>query len=202
MHQALERRIAGGQLTDDAVLERLRHIGSTEYAEIRAVLQRDEMLLPPRSDAATYVEFAAVFLELLYFAPEQLPWHFPALLQRDRVAELLALDLDHRALYEATRLAGADNRTAGEFDGPWSLDFAEPQEPDADPLRPSPPAYWRLIARAEKAGLLGNASQGGHLAAESVAVGAARPGPGSDRAGPSRVGAARPPAAAGARPAR
>ncbi len=97
VHRELEQRAAEGRLTDDDVLARLRQIGSAEYAEIRAVLQRDDMLLPPRSDLATYVEFAAVFLELLYFAPDQLPWNFPALLQRDRIAELLGQDVDHRA---------------------------------------------------------------------------------------------------------
>jgi len=30
---------------------------------------------------------------------------------------------------------------------------------DADPLRPSPPAYWRLIARAEKVSSIGNAAK-------------------------------------------
>nr|HPM82168.1 nucleoporin [Candidatus Anammoximicrobium sp.] len=162
VHQELDQRIADGQLTEDAILDRLRHLGSTEYAEIRAVLQRDEMLLPPRTDVGTYVEFAAVFLELLYFAPEQLPWYFPALLQCDRVADLLATDVDHRALYEATRLPGAGERVVRDLDGAGNIDFTEPSEgeaEDADPLRPSPPAYWRLIARAEKASSVGNAAK-------------------------------------------
>ncbi len=162
VHRELEQRAADGRLTDDEVLARLRDLGSTEYAEIRAVLQRDEMLLPPRSEAATYVEFAAVFLELLYFAPEQLPWNFPALLQPDRIADLLAQDVDHRALYEATRLPGADERTVRDFDGFGLSDFSgllEPEVEEADPLRPSPPAYWRLIARAEKAGGVGNVAK-------------------------------------------
>ncbi|MCU0979564.1 MAG: hypothetical protein MUF25_10415 [Pirellulaceae bacterium] len=162
VHQELEQRIAAGHLTDDVLLDRFHQIGSTEYAEIRAVLQRDDMLLPPRSDAATYIEFAAVFLELLYFAPDQLPWHFPILLQPDRVAERLAWDVDHRSLYAATRLPGARDWVVRAFDDAGIFDFAGPREPgaeDADPLHPSPPAYWRLIARAEKVSSLGNAAK-------------------------------------------
>ena len=162
VHQELEQRIAAGHLTDDVLLDRFHQIGSTEYAEIRAVLQRDDMLLPPRSDAATYIEFAAVFLELLYFAPDQLPWQFPILLQPDRVAERLAWDVDHRSLYAATRLPGARDWVVRAFDDAGIIDSAGPREPgaeDADPLRPSPPAYWRLIARAEKVSSLGNAAK-------------------------------------------
>ena len=154
-HLELQRRVAAGQLTEDGVLDRLRRIGSPEYAEIRGVLQRDEMLLPPRTDLSTYVEFAATFLELRYFALEQLPAHFPALRDEDGICNVLAKDVDHRAVYDATRLAGAERPPAGTDQEAIP---AEPLEPvEIDPLRPSPPAYWRLIARAERAGSVGNA---------------------------------------------
>ncbi len=162
VHRELERRMTADQLNDDLLLARMSQIGSTEYAEIRAVLQRDEMLLPPRSDSATYVEFAAVFLELLYFAPDQLAWNFPSLREPERIAELLARDVDHQALYTATRLAGARERVQRAFDETGIIDLAGPREPgggEADPLQPSPPAYWRLIARAEKVSALGNAAK-------------------------------------------
>ena len=90
VHRELEQRAAAGQLTDDDVLERLHRLGPALYAEIRGVLQRDDQLLPPRTDLSTYIEFAAVFLELQYFAPEQLPWHFPAAEDAARVSAVLA----------------------------------------------------------------------------------------------------------------
>ena len=155
IHLELQRRIAAGQLTEDGVLDRLRRIGSPEYAEIRGILQRDEMLLPPRTDLSTYVEFAATFLELRYFAPEQLPSHFPALRDEDGICSVLAKDVDHRAVYDATRLAGAERPPAGPDQEAIPAEQLEPVE--IDPLRPSPPAYWRLIARAERAGSVGNA---------------------------------------------
>ena len=55
--------------------------------------------------------------------PISCPGIFPALLQPDRVADLLAQDVDHRALYEATRLPGADDRAARDFDGAGIMDF-------------------------------------------------------------------------------
>jgi hypothetical protein len=176
VHVELERRIAAGRLTEDDLLDRLRRIGSAEYAEVRTVLQRDDLLLPPRTDLATYVEFAAVFLELFYFAPELMAWHFPALEDMAAVADWLAADVDHAALHEATRLPGSSSKpldfsaestrtadTGTEREG--TRDAAAEGEPGRstaagdgaeDPLRPSPPAYWRLIARAEKLGTLGN----------------------------------------------
>jgi hypothetical protein len=161
VHLALEPRIADGRLTGASVLERLQRIGASEYAEIRSVLQRDEMLLPPRSDLSVYVEFAALFLELWYFAPEQIGWYFPSLRDTGSIALLLQEDLDHVALYKATRIKGAAELTdlrRGE-DG-WQASASEPgphvEILDLDPLKRSPPAYWRLLARAERVGSVGN----------------------------------------------
>ena len=54
-----------------------------------------------------------MFLELFYFASDQLPWHFPGIEDPDRVAHLLALDIDHQALHAATRLPGAEGAGRG-----------------------------------------------------------------------------------------
>jgi hypothetical protein len=158
VHVELERRIKADELTEDHLLDRLRPIGSPEYAEIRAVLQREEMLLPPETDLSCYVEFAAVFLELRHFAPEQLAWYFPALQEYEGVVAALARDIDAQALYEATRLPGANGPTAAAGEEESEADeTAVPVEPTAvDPLLPSPPAFWRLLARSEKVGSLGN----------------------------------------------
>ncbi len=161
VHRELQRRIVSGRLTEDDVLDRLRRLGSAEYSEIRGVLQRDNLLLNPRTDLSTYVEFAAEFLELSYFAPDELPWHFPAIRDLERVAQILYLDVDHLAIYEGTRLAGAERPAAPPEDESAEHEAAEPIE--IDPLRPSHPAYWRLIARAERAGTVGNAVKGAIL---------------------------------------
>lgn len=169
VHLELQRRVAGGQLTEDDVLDRLRRIGAPQYAEIRSVLQRDDLLLPPRSDLSAYVEFAAVFFELRYFAPEQVPWNFPALADHDAVANVLGEDVDHGPLYAATRLAGAQRpEPRGEYDEPSDA-AGEPLDKQ-DPLRPSPPAYWRFIARAERAGSVGNTVKAAVLRCKAARV--------------------------------
>lgn len=156
IHTELDRLIESAQLSDELVVDRLRMLGSTTYAEIRNVLQRENMLLPPRSDLLTYVEFVAVFLELRYFAAEQLPWWFPAIRDPDVVAAMLARDVDHEAVYAATRLAGAVDRAAiVRIEDEKQNDAATTALP-TDPLHPSPPIYWRLIARAERIGSVGN----------------------------------------------
>ena len=71
--------IAQGKLTEADVRSRIQEIGPIEFEEIRAVLRQEEYLLPPRTDLAVYVEFAAVYLELRYFVPEFLRSYFPSM---------------------------------------------------------------------------------------------------------------------------
>src|SRR5687768_287372 len=46
------------------------------------------------STLATYIEFAAVFLELRFFAPDVLRAYFPSLNAPDRIEAILAEDVD------------------------------------------------------------------------------------------------------------
>ncbi len=106
VHLALEGRFAG---TEGAALlrDRIRQLGQTEFAEIRAVLQKEDYLLPPGDERETYIEFAAVYLELRHFARPLLSCYFPGIDDLGRVDQLLARDLDAAALLAATRLPGA-----------------------------------------------------------------------------------------------
>ena len=130
VHVAIEERFAGGAITEAGYRERIQVIGQADFEEIRAVLLQDGYLLPPRDDRTVYTEFAAVFLELRYFATALLPSYFPALDGLGRVDELLALDVDAEGLFAATRPAGAPDpvimpdRAADE-------DEAEPEEEEA-----------------------------------------------------------------------
>jgi hypothetical protein len=158
VHLALELLIEQGSLTDETVIERLRLIGATEYAEIRSVLHSEDMLLPPRTDQSIYIEFAAVFLELWYFAPEQLAWYFPAIRSADSIAKILSVDVDHVGLQSTTRITGAaESADVRWHEENWSsTDSSAVEIVNVDPLKPSPPSYWRTLARAEKVGSLGN----------------------------------------------
>ena len=156
IHLELQRRVAAGQLTEDGVLDRLRRIGSPEYAEIRGVLQRDEMLLPPRTDLSTYVEFAADLSGAEVFCAGAIAVAFSSVagcgwrLQRAGQGRRPPRGVRRHAI-------GRRGAPAGRV-GPGSDSERSQLEPvEIDPLRPSPPAYWRLIARAERAGSVGNA---------------------------------------------
>ena len=63
MRRKLVERL-GDAAALNALCQRIHRIGETEFDEIRLVLRQDELLLPPHDDRETYVEFAALWLEL------------------------------------------------------------------------------------------------------------------------------------------
>ncbi len=103
VHAALQRRIP---LEDRERLaaERWREIGETQRDEIRDVLLYDEYLFPESSDWHVYEEFVAVYLELLHFSPNDRFAYFPAIRDFEAIDRLLAKDVNHQTIFEATRL--------------------------------------------------------------------------------------------------
>src|SRR5207302_7188665 len=106
-HARVHAEVANRRLTDAAVRERVHRIGEVEFDEVRTVLRQEKLLLPPRDDRTIYEEFAAVYLELRYFAPALLPHYFPGVDESERVEQVLADDVDGPALFAATRPGGA-----------------------------------------------------------------------------------------------
>ncbi|MBS0211394.1 MAG: hypothetical protein JSS27_20825 [Planctomycetes bacterium] len=157
VHMALEARRAEGQLTPADVWQRFEQLGDTVVAEIRDVLEHDEWLLPPADDETLYLEFAAVFFELRFFAPRLLPDYFPSIADFDAVASLLGRDVDAAALFERTRLHGAPHPE--EF---FVVDDEEPHAAQHDehltvpPRKQSERAYCRLMEHADRARARGN----------------------------------------------
>ncbi|MCL6503578.1 MAG: hypothetical protein K6T86_12920 [Pirellulales bacterium] len=182
IHAELEARAAAGQLTPARARRHFSRLGPVAYAEIRSVLKREHLLLPPADELHLFIEFAAVYLELRYFARQLLPLYFPALDEPSQVDALLAEELDPERIYAATRLPGACD--------PAGLPTAEPHPvPPEDELgwvaavpsqaaaRASPRLQRRterLSRKAQRASSLGNqvratilymraARQGAHL---------------------------------------
>src|SRR5262245_21764443 len=58
-HACVHAALAARKLSPAVLRERVNRIGQTEFDEIRFILRQDDLLLPPRDDAETYVEFAA-----------------------------------------------------------------------------------------------------------------------------------------------
>ncbi len=106
IHEYLDQVQAEGRLSPTEVQSRIHRIGEVEFDEIRSVLSRERLLLPPTSDSSTYIEFAAIFLELRAFAPELICDYFPGIDDADRVAGMLREQLDPEELLEQTRPRG------------------------------------------------------------------------------------------------
>jgi hypothetical protein len=105
--QAFARKLASGELTPAGVKERVGRLGQTEFAEAWNVLRQENFLLDPNDICLAYQEFAALFLELIHFAPHLMAVYFPAIDDYQRVQQLLAEDMDAAALLQSTRLPGA-----------------------------------------------------------------------------------------------
>ena len=112
VHSTLDALIEVGQLTPAMIRSRIHDLGRVEFDEIRAVLGEEEMLLPGHNDAHVYIEFAAVYLELRYFAPEMLTRYFPTFASLDPVDVMLARDVDATAIFERTYLKGSPKPAA------------------------------------------------------------------------------------------
>src|SRR5438132_991455 len=93
-HASVHRALAQRGLREAAVRERIHRIGQAEFDEIRTVLRQEKFLLPPRDDRTAYEEFAAVFLEMSFFAASLLPRYFPAIDDFSRILDILAEDVD------------------------------------------------------------------------------------------------------------
>jgi hypothetical protein len=154
VHLALEGRIAEGRLALDGIRERIAAIGRAEFEEVRSVLVQDGCLLPAADEKAVYVEFAAVYLELRYFAANLLPTYFPGIQDFKPIDQLLARDLDGDALFAHSRLAGApDPVLLTDTSGDEAHDY-----------------YWRLMRSAERAGRAGNTVRAGILRTKAARV--------------------------------
>ena len=109
VHAEVEQRIEDQLLNSSQIAEFIHLIGAGEFAEIRQVLSKDELLLPPQDDEGAFVEFMAVALELRYFAPWDQQLFFPAI--RDwSTLDPIWNHLPHEEWYRETQPAGTPER--------------------------------------------------------------------------------------------
>jgi hypothetical protein len=171
VHLEFDRLIAAQRLTPARVRDRIHRIGLTEFEEIRTVLRQEDLLLPPRDDRSVYVEFAALYLELRYFARALLPRYFPAVHGFGCIDDLLAEDLDADALFAATRPLGAEDPVHA-APAPRAADGEEPVEPppEPEPSIPSEARYHLWSERAIRVAAVGNTVKATILRARALAV--------------------------------
>lgn len=159
-HVELDRRLAENPSKDAIAEQRRATIGEAEFDEIRAVLLKDELLFPNPSTLETYVEFAAIYLELRYFAPLDLPIYFPAIRDWIEVDRIVSQDVYHSQLFEATRLGTVSAQTVDELPAALTAGASQsgPAASGAEGARefPSFGKSRKLQARAARASQFGN----------------------------------------------
>jgi hypothetical protein len=160
VHVALGNRIAEGKLSPETVRQRIFQIGTSEFDEIRTVLDQEGMLLPPIDDSSTYVEFVAAYLELRHFSGSFLTRYFPGLRNLEAIDELIRQDIDGESLFRTTRLESTPNpKDCCELD-----DLADaalgPELHERGPSLPETPQSGRksrvLMRKAQRPASLGN----------------------------------------------
>jgi hypothetical protein len=97
IHGRLNERRQRGELNHAYVLEQVLRIGQTQFDEIRAMLQHENLLVEPHDDVSTYCELVALYLELCMFEPDQLPLSFSDEFLESGVDQLLRSEVDVQA---------------------------------------------------------------------------------------------------------
>ncbi len=152
---------AVGQLDAEAIREVTAAIGPEVYDEAIAVLAREHLLLEPAEPVATFVEFAATFLELHLLAPDLIPDYFPRVHDPAAVAAGLGRLVEFEPLRDRARPEGAADPGAMVLDG-LPLGSAGQDGPsgpapsDAAEARRSVGRERRLADRANRAAKAGN----------------------------------------------
>lgn len=89
VHHVLEGVAERGQLQRERAKALLALLGDVAVREALSTLEADQQLLPPRTDLSGLIEILAATQTLRYFAPELVPFVFPAM-NMDRIDEVCA----------------------------------------------------------------------------------------------------------------
>ncbi|MBL8848702.1 MAG: hypothetical protein JNG89_03420, partial [Planctomycetaceae bacterium] len=156
VHIALEEHLAARRLDDAEIDRRIHELEAGAFEEIRHVLVKDDLLPPVHTESAAYIEFAAVALELKWFAPNERQYVFPAIDNWQEVDALLGRDVPHEALYQRTRPAGAPEHLRKSNVLQLSDDEIPAYREVAAASGASSPRSLRLAALADRAARMGN----------------------------------------------
>ncbi len=154
VHLELENRLARNPHIEDWGASRREQIGEIEFSEIRDVLQRDNCLFQSPTVAETYIEFTALALELIYFAPQELTEYFPAIRDWQVIDGVFRQDLDHFKLFQRLQLAGNDAGSNMHADGDVRTGAAKASVTSGQPV--SLAKFRQLQADAESKAQAGN----------------------------------------------
>src|SRR5262249_4261197 len=137
----------------------------------RTVLVEEKFLLPTAANSAVYTEFAAVYLELRFFADFLLQSYFPSIEDCASIDRILGQDVDAAALLAATRLLGAPDPRLNLPQRKHSEKSADEPTGRISSLVAKSLALWRAMnARAARAARRGNSVRAAILRGRSARV--------------------------------
>jgi hypothetical protein len=115
---AVRGALAGEADPRAAVQRRIERLGRTAYHEARFVLVRDKYLAHWADDLDSFAQFAALFLEFAFFAPEDVAVYFPLIQSVVSAAAAAGEGINPEEVLKATKPPGAADREArGAADG-------------------------------------------------------------------------------------
>lgn len=127
LHRELDAKVA--DVPPAGIRERIDALGPAAFEEARNVLQHDSQLVAKADDKAVYVEFAATYFELKFFAGNLTPVYFPSLPNASTVEAVFARDVDAAKWFKKTHVTGApapvpktDDLADESHDYYWRLD--------------------------------------------------------------------------------
>lgn len=161
VHRALDAVIESGGLTAPLIRQHVEALGQVAFDEIDVMLQREKYLPPDHTRAMAFVEFAAVFLELLHFQPTWLRAYFPALSNPTAAEEMLATYVNGADLLAETYVEGAPREPVAEPSEDATRTSAWWNDDDEKPRGPQ--SYHRLGDRASKSAAKGNNARAARL---------------------------------------
>jgi hypothetical protein len=160
--QTIDRLVEQGKLTDPELRRRVLAIDPVVFDGVRTVLVGENLTPTGADDRVVYREFSALYLELRYFAPDQLPAFFPGVAGRLDIDRMLETDAGGASSFAATRPAETPDPAVVQPDPPeddeWEADddLAPPLDPAADPISVTPAQVRGLTDRADRESARGN----------------------------------------------
>jgi len=153
-----------GKAPPDGPRRLIQIIGQAAFDEIALVLRQENRLLSP-DDAAVYEEFVSLYLELRFFAPDEVARWFPGLENLAGLNAFLDAEVPGPELYQSTRPEGALEYLPA---APLSVsELSKPEAParDSSPSSNAPPAppLWPWLPRIVDTVQHTRASHAAHL---------------------------------------
>jgi hypothetical protein len=160
VHLSYEERVDSFPNQGEWIDQRADSLGRLVLAEARTVLYEDQYLILPADDRTTFIEFAAVYLELMFFHPTLRSHTFPSIHDHEKVRILLDHDVQALSLFEATRPSGAAEHPSALSETTNAADLSASHSSDShlglEPIAERKGPWSRLLDRAELASEKGN----------------------------------------------